>query len=110
MRTAARWWTRSWTRAGQKGTGRWTVVSALDAGIPLTLIAEAVLARAPLGAERRARGSGASCSTGPLKAFRAMRKRFVADIQQSSVRLQDHFLRPGLYADARSGRRNTAGI
>lgn len=32
--------------AGQKGTGKWTVDAALDAGVPLTLIAEAVFARA----------------------------------------------------------------
>ncbi len=31
--------------AGQKGTGRWTVMAALEAGMPLTLISEAVLAR-----------------------------------------------------------------
>jgi len=31
--------------AGQKGTGKWTVISALDEGQPLTLIAEAVFAR-----------------------------------------------------------------
>ena len=31
--------------AGQKGTGKWTVISALDLGVPLTLIAEAVFAR-----------------------------------------------------------------
>jgi 6-phosphogluconate dehydrogenase len=31
--------------AGQKGTGKWTVSSALDFGVPLTLIAEAVFAR-----------------------------------------------------------------
>jgi 6-phosphogluconate dehydrogenase len=31
--------------AGQKGTGKWTVVSALEMGVPLTLIGEAVLAR-----------------------------------------------------------------
>lgn len=31
--------------AGQKGTGKWTVVNALDLGIPLTLISEAVFAR-----------------------------------------------------------------
>ena len=31
--------------AGQKGTGKWTVVSALDEGVPLTLIGEAVFAR-----------------------------------------------------------------
>ena len=32
--------------AGQKGTGKWTAVSALDQGIPLTLIGEAVFSRA----------------------------------------------------------------
>jgi 6-phosphogluconate dehydrogenase len=31
--------------AGQKGTGRWTAVDALETGVPLTLIAEAVFAR-----------------------------------------------------------------
>jgi len=31
--------------AGQKGTGKWTVISALEMGVPLTLIGEAVLAR-----------------------------------------------------------------
>lgn len=31
--------------AGQKGTGKWTATSALDEGVPLTLIAEAVFAR-----------------------------------------------------------------
>ncbi len=32
--------------AGQKGTGRWTAIEALELGVPLTLIAEAVFARA----------------------------------------------------------------
>jgi 6-phosphogluconate dehydrogenase len=31
--------------AGQKGTGKWTVVSALDHGVPLSLIGESVFAR-----------------------------------------------------------------
>ncbi len=31
--------------AGQKGTGKWTAVTALDLGIPLTLIGEAVFSR-----------------------------------------------------------------
>ncbi|PVU99084.1 hypothetical protein BB559_001011 [Furculomyces boomerangus] len=31
--------------AGQKGTGKWTAISALDSGIPVTLVAEAVFAR-----------------------------------------------------------------
>eukprot|EP01104_Vermistella_antarctica_P012169 TRINITY_DN3475_c0_g1_i2.p1 TRINITY_DN3475_c0_g1~~TRINITY_DN3475_c0_g1_i2.p1 ORF type:complete len:481 (+),score=140.37 TRINITY_DN3475_c0_g1_i2:50-1444(+) len=32
-------------KAGQKGTGKWTCISALHAGVPLTLIGEAVFAR-----------------------------------------------------------------
>jgi len=32
-------------KAGQKGTGKWTAVNALDLGMPVTLIAEAVLSR-----------------------------------------------------------------
>lgn len=32
-------------RAGQKGTGKWTSINALDLGVPLTLISEAVFAR-----------------------------------------------------------------
>jgi 6-phosphogluconate dehydrogenase len=32
-------------KAGQKGTGKWTAVNALDLGMPVTLISEAVLAR-----------------------------------------------------------------
>ncbi|MFZ4597207.1 MAG: decarboxylating NADP(+)-dependent phosphogluconate dehydrogenase [Terrimicrobiaceae bacterium] len=31
--------------AGQKGTGKWTVINSLDLGIPITLMAEAVYAR-----------------------------------------------------------------
>merc|ERR1719409_1755938 len=31
--------------AGQKGTGKWTAVSSLDLGVPVTLIGEAVFAR-----------------------------------------------------------------
>lgn len=31
--------------AGQKGTGKWTGINALDLGVPLTLISEAVFAR-----------------------------------------------------------------
>ena len=32
-------------KAGQKGTGKWTAIEALDEGIPLTLIGDAVFAR-----------------------------------------------------------------
>lgn len=45
--------------AGQKGTGKWTAISALDLGMPLTLIGESVFARC-LSAqkEERVRASG----------------------------------------------------
>ena len=38
--------TRILDTAGQKGTGKWTGISALELGVPLTLIGEAVFARA----------------------------------------------------------------
>src|SRR5436309_1201935 len=44
--------------AGQKGTGKWTVISALDLGVPLTLIAEAVFARC-LSAQKEERVAAA---------------------------------------------------
>jgi 6-phosphogluconate dehydrogenase len=40
--------------AGQKGTGKWTGINALDMGIPLTLIAESVFARC-LSAQKQQR-------------------------------------------------------
>jgi 6-phosphogluconate dehydrogenase len=46
-------------QAEQKGTGRWTVQSALDLGVPVTGIAEATFARALSGhPEQRAAASG----------------------------------------------------
>jgi 6-phosphogluconate dehydrogenase len=50
--------------AGQKGTGKWTVNAALDMGVPLTLIAEAVLARA-LSALKEERVAAAKVLRGP---------------------------------------------
>jgi 6-phosphogluconate dehydrogenase len=52
--------------AGQKGTGKWTVISALDMGIPLTLIAEAVLARS-LSALKDERVAAAKVLQGPQR-------------------------------------------
>ncbi len=46
--------------AGQKGTGKWTGMNALDAGIPVTLIAEAVFARC-LSSVYEERQKAASC-------------------------------------------------
>lgn len=56
--------------AGQKGTGKWASQGALDAGIPLTLITEAVYARA-LSALVEDRRAAAPVLTGPGPAERA---------------------------------------
>src|SRR3954469_453297 len=50
--------------AGQKGTGKWTVTSALDLGMPLTLIGEAVFARC-LSAQKDERVVAAKVLRGP---------------------------------------------
>jgi 6-phosphogluconate dehydrogenase len=50
--------------AEQKGTGRWTVQSALDLGVPVTAIAEAVFARV-LSSQKREREAAARILHGP---------------------------------------------
>ncbi|MBV9762931.1 MAG: decarboxylating NADP(+)-dependent phosphogluconate dehydrogenase [Acidobacteriaceae bacterium] len=50
--------------AGQKGTGKWTAISALDLGMPVTLIGEAVFARC-LSALKDERAAAAKILTGP---------------------------------------------
>lgn len=50
--------------AGQKGTGKWTAVSALDEGVPLTLIAESVFARC-LSAQKDERVVASGILKGP---------------------------------------------
>ena len=50
--------------AGQKGTGKWTVNSSLDLGVPLTLIAEAVFARC-LSAQKDERVAASKVLRGP---------------------------------------------
>ncbi|MCL7488483.1 MAG: decarboxylating NADP(+)-dependent phosphogluconate dehydrogenase [Desulfobulbaceae bacterium] len=54
--------------AGQKGTGKWTGINALDLGIPLTLIVEAVFARS-LSAMKDERGRAAGLLAGPSAVF-----------------------------------------
>jgi 6-phosphogluconate dehydrogenase len=74
-------------RAEQKGTGRWTVQSALDLGIPITGIAEATFARSLSGhvAQREAAQrtyAGLTSDTGlPVPA--AERKQFTEDVRQA---------------------------
>ncbi len=68
--------------AGQKGTGKWTSVNALDLGIPLTLISEAVFARC-LSAMKEARVEASKILKGPKFHFEGDRKAFVEDIRQA---------------------------
>lgn len=68
--------------AGQKGTGKWTAVSALDLGIPLTLIGEAVFARC-LSAQKEERVEASKLLEGPTPNFTGDKKAFVEDIKQA---------------------------
>ncbi len=68
--------------AGQKGTGKWTAMSALDMGIPLTLIAEAVLSRF-LSALKDERVAASRALCGPSTAFDGDAEAFVDDLRQA---------------------------
>jgi 6-phosphogluconate dehydrogenase len=68
--------------AGQKGTGKWTSVSSLDLGIPVTLIGEAVYARC-LSAMKEDRVAASKILSGPAHKFSGDRKAFVEDIRQA---------------------------
>jgi 6-phosphogluconate dehydrogenase len=69
--------------AGQKGTGRWTAVSALELGVPVTLIAEAVFARM-ISALKDQRTAAQSVLRGPAPAALAgTEDEIVADLEQA---------------------------
>jgi 6-phosphogluconate dehydrogenase len=68
--------------AGQKGTGKWTGISALDMGIPLTLIVEAVFARC-LSALKDERVVASKVLGGPSAAFEGDRQAFIKDIHDA---------------------------
>lgn len=66
-------------KAGQKGTGKWTVASALDLGVPLTLITESVFART-LSSMKDERMSAAQVLSGPTLQFSGDRETLLADL------------------------------
>lgn len=68
--------------AGQKGTGKWTGVSALDLGVPLTLIGEAVFARC-LSAQKEERVKASKILKGPQPEFTGDKKAFINDLKQA---------------------------
>ena len=68
--------------AGQKGTGKWTGIAALDEGVPLTLIGEAVFSRC-LSAIKEERVEASKVLTGPTPKFEGDKKQFIADIKDA---------------------------
>lgn len=68
--------------AGQKGTGKWTSVTSLDLGIPLTLISEAVFARC-LSAIKEERVAASKVLDGPGVKFTGDKKAFLADLERA---------------------------
>ena len=69
-------------QAEQKGTGRWTAIDALDLGVPLTAITEAVFART-LSSLTDERHAAASTLAGPTPGGGADREDLVDDIRQA---------------------------
>jgi 6-phosphogluconate dehydrogenase len=68
--------------AGQKGTGKWTGISALELGTPVTLIGEAVFARA-LSAMKEERVAASKVLTGPKPKSAQDRKQFIEDVRRA---------------------------
>jgi 6-phosphogluconate dehydrogenase len=68
--------------AGQKGTGKWTAIEALNQGQPLTLIGEAVFARC-LSALKEERVKAAKTLKGPRAKFRGDKEKFLDDLRQA---------------------------
>jgi len=68
--------------AGQKGTGKWTAITALEFGIPVTLIGEAVFARC-LSAMKDERVVASKILTGPRPQFQGDKQAFIEDIRRA---------------------------
>ena len=68
--------------ASQKGTGKWTAVTALEEGSPLTLIGEAVFARF-LSAIKDQRVAASKVLPGPQVAFDGDREAVIASLEQA---------------------------
>ncbi len=68
--------------AGQKGTGKWTAIAALDEGQPLTLIGEAVFARC-LSAIKDERVAASKVLEGQTQPFEGDKKAFIDHMRQA---------------------------
>ena len=68
--------------AGQKGTGKWTGIAALDEGVPLTLIGEAVFSRC-LSAMKEERVRASKVFPHEKPEFKGDREAFIEDIRKA---------------------------
>lgn len=68
--------------AGQKGTGKWTAINALDLGMPVTLIGEAVFSRC-LSSLKDERTRASKLLTGPTPKFEGDKQAFIDDLEQA---------------------------
>jgi 6-phosphogluconate dehydrogenase len=66
--------------AGQKGTGKWTVISSQELGIPITLMAEAVYARC-VSAMKEERVAASKKLKGPKPVIKGDSKKIIEDIR-----------------------------
>ena len=69
-------------KAGQKGTGKWVAITALDLGVPLTLIAEAVYGRC-VSAMKDERVQAAKLFTKPKALFIGDKSQFINDLKDA---------------------------
>ena len=68
--------------AGQKGTGKWTGIAALDLGVPLTLIGESVFARI-LSSQKEERVQASKQLQAPRPSFKGDKQMFISYIEQA---------------------------
>ncbi len=68
--------------AGQKGTGKWTSITALDIGVPLTLIGESVFSRF-LSAQKDIRVKASKVINGPKVNFTGDKKQMIDDLKDA---------------------------
>jgi len=68
--------------AEQKGTGKWTGISALEMGTPLTMVVEAVFGRA-LSSLKDERCAAAKVLSGPKPLIKGDKKGFIRDLEQA---------------------------
>ena len=101
--------------AGQKGTGKWTIINSQDLGIPITLIAEAVYCALRFRVERRTREGGEKIER-PAPALTSIaanpekKKQFIADIRDALYASKIISATRKVTCSCARRRRNTNGI